>query len=146
MASHRLKGFFGDIGLPVLARPVYICCTCFVINVSTVNFCVKLRTLGLLPLLQFIHHFWEPVSSRALWHVESSEVTVLLLLALHLLCWVLIASSIFTIDYLELIGIKQVRPSHTNRCWHVPFKMVVFHVFFVVVFRSTTHTMVLVVP
>ncbi len=112
MASQRLKGFFDDIGLPVLARPVYICCTCFVINVSEhvfIAFQVYLYFIVYVFLLvQVIHHFWQPISSHTLWHLESNSMVVAMLLVLHLMCWVLIAASIFTIDYLELLGIKQV--------------------------------------
>jgi hypothetical protein len=48
-----------------------------------------------------------PYPSLALWHWDNS-VLVLLLLLLHLMSWLSIACSIFTIDYLELLGIKQV--------------------------------------
>lgn len=87
MASQAFKGFFDDIGIPVISRPVYICSTCFVINV--------------------INYLWTPYSSQTLWRLESYSL-VLVFLMVHLLCWLSIACSLFAIDYLELLGIKQI--------------------------------------
>lgn len=60
-------------------------------------------------LFQVIHYFWQPLPSLTLWQLsEEDRNLILVLLITHLLCWVLIASSVFTIDYLELMGFKQV--------------------------------------
>ena len=58
-------------------------------------------------LSQFIHHFWVSTPSHALWSCQG-YLLVLGLKAVHCVCWLSIACSLFTIDYLELLGIKQV--------------------------------------
>lgn len=61
--------------------------------------------------LQVIHVFWEPIPSLTLWRLSEGDhnLVFLALLVTHLLCWFLIASSIFSMDYHELMGFKQVR-------------------------------------
>lgn len=59
--------------------------------------------------LQVIHYFWQPLPSLTLWKLsEENHTFILVLFATHFLCWILIASSVFTIDYLELMGFKQI--------------------------------------
>ena len=57
--------------------------------------------------LQFIYHFWQATPSHTLWECNSNILN-LSLKAIHTLCWFSVACSLFTIDYLELLGIKQV--------------------------------------
>ena len=59
---------------------------------------------------QFIYHFWEPTPRHTLWSMSMEGGVVFYgMVLLHGLCWVSIACSVFFIDYLELVGIKQVR-------------------------------------
>ena len=62
---------------------------------------------------QVIYRLWQPLPDYQLWHCGGDYTIVLLVLSiLHLLAWVSIACSVFALDYLELLGIKQVRVNY----------------------------------
>ena len=54
-----------------------------------------------------MYNLWQATPSHAVWWCESRFLS-LLLQALHLLAWLSVCCSVFTLDYLELLGIKQV--------------------------------------
>ena len=56
---------------------------------------------------QFIYHFWQSTPTHTLWACNNCLLTYCLK-AVHTVCWLSLACSLFTIDYLELLGIKQV--------------------------------------
>lgn len=56
---------------------------------------------------QFIYYFWESTPAHSLWHYDTS-VLHYILVTIHVASWISIACSVFAIDYLELLGIKQV--------------------------------------
>ena len=58
-------------------------------------------------LPQVVHHTWVPTPSHTIWH-EDSALLHCILLIVHIVSWLSIACSVLTIDYLELLGIKQV--------------------------------------
>lgn len=55
-----------------------------------------------------MHHFWVPVPMHVIWHVDSCLLHYVLLIV-HIASWLSVACSILTIDYLELLGLRQVR-------------------------------------
>ncbi len=59
------------------------------------------------PSLQLISYLWCSTPHNTLWESDSG-VLHLALAIVHLACWISISCSVFTIDYLELLGIKQV--------------------------------------
>lgn len=87
MACSCLKKLFDDLNMAAITRPLYVCSTCCVI--------------------QFIYHFWCPTPSFSIWRLDSCFLSCVLIF-LHLVCWLSIACSLFTIDYLELLGLKQI--------------------------------------
>ena len=66
-------------------------------------FCdIILYTIG-----QIMNSFWQVTPNYFIWSSNSRPLN-LLLMVVHTACWMSIATSVFTIDYLELLGIKQV--------------------------------------
>ena len=63
----------------------------------------------LTPTLQIIYQFWVSTPAHTLWQSDSS-LLYYVLVVVHIASWISIACSVFTIDYLELLGIKQVSP------------------------------------
>lgn len=65
-----------------------------------------LRPFVFLP--QVVHHFWVSVPTHVIWHVDSCLLHYVLLIV-HIGSWLSVACSVLTIDYLELLGLRQVR-------------------------------------
>ncbi|CAI8010222.1 Nurim [Geodia barretti] len=93
MASNGLKQLWNTLGLSAISRLMYVFSTCCTI--------------------QLIHHFWTPTPAHTLWECHGYLLT-LSLKAVHSGCWLSIACSLFTIDYLELLGIKQLYYSYNG--------------------------------
>ena len=55
-----------------------------------------------------IHWLWTPISHHV-WHCPDNSTLLLVSIAtVHAFCWISVVCSLFTTDYLELMGIKQV--------------------------------------
>jgi hypothetical protein len=93
MACSWLKDAWSVMGLSAISRLIYVFTTCCTI--------------------QFINHFWQSTPSHSLWDCQGYSLS-LFLKAIHSLCWLSIACSLFTIDYLELLGIKQLYYSYNG--------------------------------
>ncbi|XP_064399434.1 nurim-like [Halichondria panicea] len=94
LMTHRsVRTFFEGLGMPAIMRPLYVCCTCIVINL--------------------ISYLWCSTPHNTLWESDSG-VLHLALAIVHLACWISISCSVFTIDYLELLGIKQLYYSYSG--------------------------------
>jgi hypothetical protein len=93
MACKPLKDLWANLGLSAISRLIYVFSTCCTI--------------------QFTYHFWQSTPSHTLWECNST-ILVLSLKAIHTLCWFSVACSLFTIDYLELLGIKQIYYSYNG--------------------------------
>ena len=57
--------------------------------------------------VQVVNSFWQITPNYVIWSSNSRTLN-LILMVVHTACWMSIAPSVFTIDYLELRGIKQV--------------------------------------
>ena len=62
---------------------------------------------------QIMNSFWQVTPDYVIWSSYSRTLN-LILMVVHTACWMSIATSVFTIDYLELLGIKQVM--NTDYC------------------------------
>ena len=58
-------------------------------------------------IVQIVNSFWQITPNYVFWYSDSRPLN-LFLMVVHMACWMSIACSVFTIDYLELLGIKQV--------------------------------------
>ena len=71
--------------------------------------CMSLATALSSPVVQVIHNFWQPISDHYLWDCGIRSWAFYTVMAtVHLLCWLSISCSVYVMDYLELIGVKQV--------------------------------------
>ena len=58
-------------------------------------------------IVQIVNSFWQITPNYVIWSSNSRTLN-LILMVVHTACWMSIATSVFTIDYLELLGVKQV--------------------------------------
>ena len=99
---------------------VYVCvCLCVCVCVTLIYYskwqlCIHVHVCKLslyLTHTQIVNSYWQVTPNSVLWF-SNSWLLNQFLMVVHTACWMSITCSVFTTDYLELLGIKQVSLSN----------------------------------